>query len=133
MHTRPVLIALLLAGCTTLDYQPQSISESEAYAVISAVTAQQPGSLYLDSSYLGFRDESDSATGKPQDIRARIYFNALEDIELHRSMRGYRVRLSGADNKTLGEFLIADRRQAERFVDALARYRANAPEFSGLK
>lgn len=125
--------ALLLLGCTTLHYQPKDIAEDDAYAVITEVTAQEPGSVYLDRRYLGFRDESDAATGTPQDIGERIYFGSLDAIELHRSGAGYRVRLSGPGGDTLREFHIAERRQAERFVDALAHYRANAPAFSGLK
>ena len=127
------LSALLLLGCTTLHYQPRTISEREAYAVISEVTATQPGTTYLDSRYLGFRDESDAATGTPQDISDRIYFGSLDDIELRSSPRGYRVRLSGPGGEVLREFSISEREQAERFVDALSHYRANAPAFSGLE
>lgn len=121
---RIALSALLLVGCTTLDYQPRAISEREAYAVITEVAMQQPSapaSTYLDSHYLGFRD---ATGGKPQDIRERIYFGSLDGIELHRR---------GPGGATLREFSIADRAQAERFVDALAHYRAKAPAFSGLK
>lgn len=125
--------ALLLLGCTTLYYQPRPISEDEAYAVITNVTEQQHGSIYLDRRYLGFRDESDAATGTPQDIGERIYFGSLDGIELRRSPRGYRVRLSGPGGEVLREFSISEREQAERFVDALSHYRANAPAFSGLK
>ncbi|MEO4048281.1 hypothetical protein AAFN46_14500 [Pseudomonas sp. CAU 1711] len=130
------LAALLLAGCTALDYQPRAIGEREAYAVITAVAMQQPStptSIYLDRNYLGFRGLDGPLSGRPQDIRERIYFNSLDGIELHRSGEGYRVRLSGSGGNTLREFHIADRQQAERFVDALAYYRANAPAFTGLK
>ena len=130
---RIALSALLLVGCTTLDYQPRAISEREAYAVITEVAMQQPSapaSTYLDSHYLGFRD---ATGGKPQDIRERIYFGSLDGIELHRRGPGYLVRLSGPGGATLREFSIADRAQAERFVDALAHYRAKAPAFTGLK
>lgn len=127
------LATLLLLGCTTLPYQPQDITEEEAYSVITEVTAQQSGSVYLDRRYLDFRDESDAATGTPQDIGGRIYFGSLDGIELRRSPRGYRVRLSGPGGEVLRDFSISERDQAERFVDALAHYRANAPAFSGLK
>ncbi|WP_394558472.1 hypothetical protein [Aquipseudomonas alcaligenes] len=127
------LSALLLVGCTTLSYQPQAISEREAYAVITEVAAQQPDATYLDSRYLGFRDSADDATGTPQDIRERIYFSSLDGIQLRRSGTGYLVRLSGPSGDTLRDFHIANRQQAERFVDALAYYRANAPAFTGLK
>lgn len=130
---RIALAALLLAGCTTLAYQPRAISEAEAYAVISEAASRQAASVYLDSRFLGFRVGEHRATGRPQDIRERIYFGSLEDIELRRHGRGYRVRLRGAGGATLREFRFADRQQAERLVDALAYYRANAPEFSGLK
>ncbi|MDX5372394.1 MAG: hypothetical protein LPK18_08155 [Pseudomonadaceae bacterium] len=134
MHAiRIALSALLLAGCTTLDYQPRAISEHEAYAVITAVTAQQPASTYLDSRFLGFRDSTETASGTLQDIRERIYFSSLDGIELRRHGPGYLVRLSGPGGDTLREFLIAERPLAERFVDALAYYRANAPAFTGLK
>ena len=73
------------------------------------------------------------ATDRPQDIRERIYFASLETIELRRHGRGYRVRQRDAGDATLREFRFAERQQAERLVDALAYYRANAPEFSGLK
>ena len=133
------MVACLLAGCVTRqDYQPQAISEREAYAVITEVaeqqlTAQHPASAYLDSRYLGFRTEHDSAAGTPQDIRERIYFNSLDTIELRRSGLGYRVQLNGPNGGTLREFHIADRQQAERFVDALTYYRDTAPAFTGLK
>lgn len=131
------LLAGLLAGCMTrLDYQPQAISEPEAYALITAVATpatQPPASTYLDSRYLGFRSDADTATGTPQDIRERIYFNSLDTIKLHRSRRGYRVQLHGPSGETLREFHIADRQQAERFVDALTYYRDHAPAFTGLK
>jgi hypothetical protein len=130
---RIILSALLLVGCTALDYQPRAISEREAYAVIREVAMQQPSapaSIYLDSRYLGVRD---ATSGKPQDIRERIYFGSLDDIELLRRGPGYLVRLSGPGGDTLREFRIAERAQAERFVDALAHYRAQAPTFTGLK
>lgn len=130
------LTALLLAGCTTLDYQPRAIGEREAYAVITEVAMQQPfapTSTYLDRNYLGFRGLDGPLSGRPQDIRGRIYFNSLDGIELHRSGAGYRVRLSGPGGVTLREFHIAERQQAERFVDALSHYRAKAPAFTGLK
>jgi hypothetical protein len=132
------MAALLLVSCTTLDYQPQAISEREAYSVITAVAmrqpaTQQPTSTYLDSRYLGFRREQDAAAGTPQDIRERIYFNSLDTIALRRDGRGYLVRLNGPDGDTLREFRIDDRQQAERFVDALHYYRDHAPTFSGLK
>jgi hypothetical protein len=133
------LLAGLLAGCMTrLDYQPQAISEAEAYALITAVAmqqpaAQRPASTYLDSRYLGFRSEADTATDTPQDIRERIYFNSLDSIRLQCSGRGYRVQLQGPSGDPLGEFHIADRQQAERFVDALTYYRDHAPAFTGLK
>lgn len=130
---RIALAALLLAGCVTLAYQPRAISEAEAYAVISEVASRQAASVYLDSRFLGFRVDEHKATDRPQDIRQRIYFGSLGDIELRRHIRGYGARLRGAGGATLREFRIADRRQAERLVDALAYYRANAPEFSGLK
>lgn len=133
------LLAGLLVGCVTRqDYQPQAISEREAYAVITAVAMQQPAaqrpdSTYLDSRYLGFRSEEDEVAGTPQDIRERIYFNSLDTIELHRSAKGYRVQLNDPSGGTLREFRIADRQQAERFVDALHYYRDHAPAFTGLK
>lgn len=128
--------ALLLAGCTTLDYQPRAIGEREAYAVITEVAMQQPAapaSTYLDSNYLGFRDSESPITGKPQDIRERIYFNSLDSIELHRGAGGYLVRLQGPGGERLREFRIDERPRAERFIDALNHYRAHAPAFSGLK
>jgi hypothetical protein len=133
------MVAYLLAGCVPRqDYQPQAISEREAYAVITAVVeqqpaAQRPASAYLDSRYLGFRTEHDSAAGTPQDIRERIYFNSLDTIELRRSGLGYRVQLNGPNGDTLREFHLADRPQAERFIDALHYYREHAPAFTGLK
>ncbi|HSX70103.1 MAG TPA: hypothetical protein VLF16_04140 [Pseudomonas sp.] len=130
---RIILCVLLLAGCATVEYQPRAISEREAYAVITEVANQQTAATYLDSRFLGFRDEADAATGTPQDIRERIYFSSLDSIELRRHGPDYRVRLSGPGGDTLREFRIADREQAERFVDALAHYRDNAPAFTGLK
>lgn len=130
---RIALSALLLVGCTTLDYQPRAISEREAYAVITEVSMQQPSapaSTYLDSHYLGFRD---ATGGKPQDIRERIYFNSLDTISLDHALRGYRVRLNGPGGDLLREFRVADRHQAERFVDALHHYRDSAPAFTGLE
>jgi len=133
MRAIHIILSALLLGCTTQDYQPRAISEREAYAVITEVAMQQPGapaSTYLDSHYLGFRD---ATGGKPQDIRERIYFGSLDGIELRRRGPGYLVRLSGPGGETLREFRIAERAQAERFVDALAHYRAKAPAFTGLK
>lgn len=133
------LVVSLLAGCVTRqDYQPQAISEREAYAVITEVATQQPATrdsdaTYLDSHFLGFRTEQDEAAGTPQDIRERIYFNSLDTIELRRSGLGYLVRLNGPDGGALRAFRVADRQQAERFVDALTYYRDNAPAFTGLK
>jgi hypothetical protein len=97
------------------------------------VATQQPAAIYLDSRFLGFRDNTEAATGTPQDIRERIYFSSLDGIHLRRSGTGYLVRLSGPGGDTLREFHIAERQQAERFVDALTHYRANAPTFTGLK
>lgn len=132
------LVTCLVAGCVTReDYRPQPISEREAYAVITEVALQQPAarspdSAYLDSRFLGFRNERE-AVGTPQDIRERIYFNSLDTISLDHALRGYRVRLNGPGGDLLREFRVADRHQAERFVDALHYYRDNAPAFTGLE
>lgn len=131
-------VTCLVAGCVIReDYRPRPISEREAYAVITEVALQQaaarsPGSAYLDSRFLGFRDEREAA-GTPQDIRERIYFNSLDTISLDHALRGYRVRLNGPGGDLLREFRVADRHQAERFVDALHHYRDSAPAFTGLE
>ena len=133
MHAiRIALGVLLLAGCT-LHYEPRAISEAEAYVVISEAASHPPASTYLDSRFLGLRDDPDTATGTPQDIRERIYFASLENIQLRRHGRGYLVRLKGPGGKTLRDFHFTEREQAERLIDAFAHYRANAPAFSGLK
>ena len=129
-----VLCIYLLAGCAS-HYQPRPIDEAEAYAVVTQVAARNAESPYLDSRYLGFRDDAQApaAGSTPQDIGERIYFNSLETVRLHRQGDHYLVRLSRVDGEALREFRVDDLQQAQRFVDALHYYRDNAPAFTGIK
>lgn len=134
---RIALLAGLLAGCATdLNYQPQPLSEAQAYERVQAAALQQkdidhPDTLYLDSHYLGFREQGEAST--PSDIGERIYFNSLAPVALYRQRGDYLVRLQHLDGTTLRTFRLQEREQAERLVDALNYYRENAPQFSGLK
>ncbi|WP_275544833.1 MULTISPECIES: hypothetical protein [unclassified Pseudomonas] len=134
---RIALIACLLAGCAAnLDYRAQPLSEAQAYEAIHTAALQQkeithPDALYLDSRYLGFREQGEAST--PSDIGERIYFNSLGPVVLYQQRDDYLVRLQHLDGTTLRTFRLAEREQAERLVDALIHYRENAPQFSGLK
>lgn len=131
------LLAWLLTGCASrLDYQPQPLSEAQAYAAVNTAALQQkdishPDGLYLNSRYLGFREQGLATT--PGDIGERIYFNSLAPVSLYRLRGEYLVRLQHLDGSTLRTFHLSEREQAERLVNALNYYRDNAPQFSGLK
>ncbi|HSC83950.1 MAG TPA: hypothetical protein VLC30_10070 [Pseudomonas sp.] len=138
-----VLLALLVTACasTQVPYSPQAIGEEEAYAVIKQVVMAQPqtlrpDSVYIDQHYMGF--DAPGAAGKPvtvdgEDAGGRIYFNSIDSLHMYKLFGRYTVQLFRADGQALQGFSMDSRTQAERFIDAVQRYRDLAPASAGFE
>lgn len=134
-----LLLTLLLTACASgpLPYSPASIDESSAHAAIQMTVMSQPewrrpDTTSVDDRYFSLGEASSAGTSVAQADNQRIYYNSIGKVLLYAHGQGYQVQLVQADGQVIRSFALADRAQAERFINALHHYRQRAPK-SGLQ